>query len=176
MTVRPNFVLRSAHRGIRPALRKEGNMGNQGVSRRSLAAGAAWAVPAIAIASAAPAMALSAGVQGSICRLFYGDGTINTQTHSMYLGVTTTNGIIPKDTVISWTVCVTGGGSGTGGTNEYPTTNYSANGSWTLTLSGTSGGGSARQRLFHRDPHDVGRLQHRSRSRRDVVRGGAGLE
>lgn len=114
-------------------------MGNQGVSRRSLAAGAAWAVPAIAIASAAPAMALSAGVQGSICQLFYGGGTINTQTHSMYLGVTTTNGIIPKDTVISWTICVTGGGSGTGGTNEYPTTNYAANGSWTLTLSGTSG-------------------------------------
>ena len=105
-----------------------------GLPPRSIAKGDAWATPAIAIGATAPAFAASAHkptISGSICQLFYGSGTINQQTHSMYLGITTTTGTIPAGTTISWTICVSGGG----GTSEVPTTNYSANGIWTLTLS-----------------------------------------
>ncbi len=110
-------------------------------SRRTLAKGAAWAAPVVAVAATAPAFAASQPpvVSGSICQLFYGGGTINYQTHSMYLGVKSSTGIIPAGTVLSWNICVSGGGSGTGGTNEVPTTNYSATAAWTLSLSQTSG-------------------------------------
>lgn len=116
-------------------------MQDKKISRRTLAKGAAWAIPAVTVVGAVPAFAASGGptVSGSICRLFYGDGTINYQTHSIYLGITTSTGIIPAGTTISWTIAVSGGGAGTGGTNEVPTTNYSANGSWTLSLDQTSG-------------------------------------
>ena len=113
---------------------------SRGVSRRSVAIGAAWAVPAVAFAGAAPAFAASRRtVTGTICRLFYGSGTINYQVHSVYLGVTSSDGIIPAGTVLTWTFTVSGGGSGTGGNNLIPTTNYSANGSWTMTLSQATG-------------------------------------
>lgn len=114
--------------------------GAPSVPRRTLAKGTAWAAPAVAFGALAPRAAASPPtVGGSICQLFYGDGSINSQTHSMYLGITSSTGVIPAGTTLTWQVCVTGGGSGTGGTNEVPTTNYSANGSWTLSLSSPSG-------------------------------------
>lgn len=103
-------------------------------TRRSVAKGAAWAVPAIAVAAAAPAYAASrATLTTSVCSLFYGGGTVNYQTHSMYLGVSSSTGSIPAGTTLTWTVAM--GGTG----NEVPTTNYSQNDSWTLTLSPAAG-------------------------------------
>lgn len=104
------------------------------VSRRTIAKGAAWAVPAIAVASAAPAYAASRpAVATSVCNLFYGGGTINNQTHSIYLGVTSSTGVIPAGTRLTWTVSMSGSG------NQVPTTNYSQNNIWTLSLSPASG-------------------------------------
>lgn len=62
--------------------------GVKGVSRRSLALGAVWAAPAIALAPAAPAFAASkpVGSWGTICRIFYGDGTVNAQRMEVRLG------------------------------------------------------------------------------------------
>lgn len=110
------------------------------ISRRRLAAGVAWSVPAVALATAAPSFATSRNAIGSsICALYYGAGDLNTQTHSIYLGISATEGKIPAGTTLTWTINVTGGGPGTGGTNEVPTTNYSDNNMWKLTLSQTPG-------------------------------------
>lgn len=105
------------------------------VSRRTIAKGAAWAVPAIAVASAAPAYAASRPtvVAASVCSLFYGSGTVNYQTHTINLGVTSSTGVIPAGTTLTWTVSMSGSD------NEVPTTNYSQNNIWTLSLSQASG-------------------------------------
>lgn len=104
------------------------------VSRRTIAKGAAWAVPAIAVASAAPAYAASRQVlTTSVCQLFYGSGTVNYQTHSIYLGVTSDSGVVPAGTTLSWTVSMSGSG------NEVPTTNYSPNDIWDISLSPAAG-------------------------------------
>lgn len=75
----------------------------------------------------------------TVCRLFYGGGTINYQVHSIYLGVTSSTGVIPAGTRLTWTVNVSGGGAGTGGTNEVPTTNSSQNNIWSLEISQPAG-------------------------------------
>lgn len=85
-------------------------------------------------ASAAPAFAASPPkVYGTACELFYGAAGTNFQTHSLYLGVYTSSGIIPAGTTLTWDVTMAGGG------NEIPSTNYSQTGLWTLTLSAASG-------------------------------------
>ncbi len=101
---------------------------NPRVSRRALAAGAAWSVPVVGLTSATPALAASYGpiITGNVCQLFYGKGDINKQEHSIFLGVTSSSGTIPAATVVSWTVCVDpitnpdGGTTWTLPTREYP--------------------------------------------------------
>lgn len=108
------------------------------VSRRAVAQGLAWSVPAVAATAAAPAFAASpTTVGGSACSLFYGAGGTNNQTHEVSLGVTSTTGIIPAGTVLTWTITV--GADPSGRTSGVPTTNYSANDLWDLTLSPSTG-------------------------------------
>ncbi|MDO5633330.1 MAG: hypothetical protein Q4G34_00440 [Micrococcus sp.] len=110
------------------------------VSRRTVAQGLAWSVPAVAAVAAAPSYAASSPVTvtGSVCQLFYGGGTVNYQVHSIYLGVTSSTGIIPEGTVLTWTVDV--GADPSGRHSVVPTTNYSADNKWSLALSPSAGG------------------------------------
>ncbi|MFZ2503371.1 MAG: hypothetical protein WAW88_11935, partial [Nocardioides sp.] len=101
-----------------------------GMTRRSLARGAAWTLPVVAMAAPAPAFAASPPkITGTVCALFYGSGTINLQVHTITLGLTSDTGTIPAGTVMTWTVTQSGGSAGTGGANEVPTAATSA--SWT---------------------------------------------
>ncbi|ROZ63044.1 hypothetical protein EDL96_08015 [Kocuria soli] len=110
------------------------------ITRRRIVTTAAWTAPAVLAATAAPAYAASQNqITTSVCQLFYRGGRISYQTHSIYLGVTSTEGVVPRGTVLTWTVQVSGGGTGTGGTNESPTTNYSQNNAWTLSVSPSTG-------------------------------------
>lgn len=110
-------------------------MGTENLSRRTLAKGAAWSVPVIAMS--APAWAASASrtvVSASVCSLYYGSTTsTNYEIHSIYLGVSATDNVIPARTTFRWTVTM----SGTG--NEVPTLNYSQNNPWSLTTSPAPG-------------------------------------
>ena len=106
------------------------------VRRRTLVKGAAWAIPSVVTAVAAPAYAASRpSVGGAVCQLFYRAGAgVNYQTHSMSLAVTSSTSSVPAGTVITWTVALSGGS-----VMEVPTTNYSANGRWTLATSPAAG-------------------------------------
>lgn len=107
------------------------------ISRRTLAKGAAWSVPAVAIASSAPAFAASPEkpeVWGTACQLFYGSGQINMQTHDIFLGIRTSTGVIPAGTTLSWQVCMSGSTQ-----NQVPIPNYDANAQWTLSISHPKG-------------------------------------
>lgn len=86
-------------------------MTNQ-VSRRTVAKGAAWSVPAVTLAGAAPAMAASAvaNVGGFICEIHNGTGNINNEgTYTVNLGFSSTTGTVPKGTVLTYTFSVTKG-------------------------------------------------------------------
>lgn len=106
-------------------------------TRRTLAKGAAWSLPAVMVAVAAPAFAASQypTVTGRVCQLFYGSGTTNVQTHSIFWGITSSSGVIPAGTIVSYKVCVTPPSTSdtwTIPTNEYPS-GYSptaTNGPW----------------------------------------------
>ena len=106
------------------------------VSRRSLAKGAAWSLPTIALGVAAPAYAASTDVYGpTICSLFYPAGaSASYQGLQVYLGVYSTSTVIPKGTEFAWTVTMSGGSN-----NEVPTLNYSQNSRWSLGVSPVSG-------------------------------------
>lgn len=108
------------------------------VSRRTIATGLAWSVPTMAAVSAAPAFAASHHtITNNVCQLFYGAGSVNTQTHSIHLGVASSSGTIPAGTELSWTVTV--GTDPSGRASMVPVTDYSPNASWDLTLSQTTG-------------------------------------
>ena len=120
-------------------MRKRTKFSETTIDRRTVAQGTLWAVPVIMAAASAPAFAASPGVvSAGICGLFYGGGTINSQTHSIFLSVEGT-GTIKKGTTVTWNVSVTGGGSGTGGTNMVPNLTYSADNIYTLTTTPASG-------------------------------------
>lgn len=106
------------------------------VSRRTLAKGAAWSLPTIALGVAAPAYAASTDVYGpTICSLFYPAGASTSyQGLQVYLGVYSTSTVIPKGTEFAWTVTMSGGSN-----NEVPTLNYSQNSRWSLGVSPVSG-------------------------------------
>lgn len=108
------------------------------VSRRSVAKGAAWAVPALTVGAPAAYAAVSGSttVTGSVCGITYDDGTESQQNMRVYLGVDTSTGIIPAGTTLTWTVNTSGG---TAANNEVPTTNWSAGSTWTLTTSPAAG-------------------------------------
>lgn len=96
-------------------------------SRRQVATGALWAVPTVVMSTAAPSLAASSAViTGKVCKLFYGSGTVNYQTHSIYWGVTSDTGTIPAGTVVKFTVIVDPSTNPDGltgwdvPTNEYP--------------------------------------------------------
>ncbi|MDO5700974.1 MAG: hypothetical protein Q4P36_05820 [Bowdeniella nasicola] len=104
------------------------------LNRRTLVKGAAWAVPSIAVASAAPAVCASNPVTttGTICKLHYGEGTRNEQTHSVTLGIDADQEIIPAGTVYTWAFTMSGGEPTH---NEVPEPEYSPSQSWTLSVS-----------------------------------------
>lgn len=106
------------------------------ISRRSVAKGAAWAVPAVLASSAIPAYAASrTQVSGTICQLFYGAGaSINYQVHNISLGIKSSTGLVPAGTTITWKFTMSGTGA-----MESPTTNYSQNNNWSLTVSPAPG-------------------------------------
>ena len=76
-------------------------------------------------------------VSGNVCNLFYGDGSTNYQTHTIYLGVTSTEGLIPAGTVLTWTITI--GTDPLGRQSRSPSTNYSSTGAWTLSVSPNPG-------------------------------------
>jgi len=110
-------------------------LGTENLSRRTLAKGAAWSVPVIAMS--APAWAAAASrtvVSASVCSLYYGSTTSTSyEIHSIFLGASATDNVIPAGTTFTWTVTM----SGTG--NEVPTLNYSQNNAWSLTTSPAPG-------------------------------------
>lgn len=110
-------------------------MGTENLSRRTLAKGAAWSVPVIVASAPAWAAAASRTVVGaSVCSLYYGStSSTSYEIHSIYLGVSATDNLIPAGTTFTWTVTM----SGTG--NEVPTLNYSQNNAWTLSTSPAPG-------------------------------------
>ncbi|MGQ4507821.1 hypothetical protein ACUH9H_02025 [Dermabacteraceae bacterium P13128] len=105
------------------------------VSRRTIAKGAAWAVPATIVASAAPAMASSVpGVgQPVVCNLFFGTATVNGQDVDMSVGLKPTDTLLKKGQKYTWTVTATDGGM------DVPDTNYSANDRWRFTTDKPAG-------------------------------------
>lgn len=118
----------------------------QEISRRNVAKGAAWGVPALTIAAAAPSMAASGAaavtVSSKVCNLFYGSGTINDQAHNIYFDFTSSTGTIPAGTVITHQVCVDPSTDPAGGTTwNIPTNNYPVgNGqTWNITYTDTAG-------------------------------------
>lgn len=112
------------------------------LSRRSVAKGAAWAVPSVSIAAAMPAVAASgaATVGAAVCNLFYGTGAVNNQYHSIYFQLSSNTGTIPAGTVITNQVCVDPSTDPAGGTTwSIPTSTYPANGDFTITFTDASG-------------------------------------
>lgn len=82
---------------------------NSNLSRRKLAAGAAWAVPAVMVASTVPAMAVSKDKipnlpVGNICYLFYSGGTNSAQGHAIHFGAVANGDKIPAGAVLRWTI------------------------------------------------------------------------
>ncbi len=109
------------------------------ISRRTVARGAAWTVPVLSVAAAAPSLAASSPdptVTGSICEIFYGSGAVNYQVMDVFLGVYTSTGVIPAGTIATWSVQ-------TSQSAAIPTTNYSDNNLWKLSLSPSTGSPTA---------------------------------
>lgn len=106
------------------------------ISRRSVAKGAAWAAPVVLASSAIPAYAASrTQISGTVCGLFYGAGaSVNYQVHNISLGITSSTGLIPAGTTITWNFTMSGTGA-----MESPTTNYSQNNNWSLAVSPAPG-------------------------------------
>lgn len=70
---------------------------NKQVSRRTIAKGAAWSVPAVMIASAAPAAAASERtphIAGFACMLYFGTGGVNGQRTQIFPGFISDDGVI----------------------------------------------------------------------------------
>ncbi|WP_145000838.1 hypothetical protein [Kocuria rhizophila] len=113
--------------------------GRSQISRRTLAKGAAWSVPTIAMGVAAPAYAASTDTfAATVCYLFYPKGTnVNFQGMQMFLGVSSTTEAIPRGTEFTWTVTT----SGTGG-NVVPGLNYSQQNRWSLSVTPATGTGA----------------------------------
>lgn len=114
------------------------------LSRRSVAKGAAWAVPAVAVASAAPALAASTPVTvgGTVCKIFSGNGTQTTQNEQVFLGIVATGTVIPKGTVITWTFrgdLSSTYPDGASGVLDAPNLSYTPSANWTLTSSSPAG-------------------------------------
>lgn len=105
------------------------------VSRRTIAKGAAWTAPALALSSAAVASAASSPVDAVIGKLHFGSATINNVTHSIYLCAETTTSF-KAGTTVSWQICLAGSG-------VVPNTSYNGWGgggsSWTFTTSPAAG-------------------------------------
>lgn len=93
------------------------------ISRRTLTKGIAWAVPAIALATAAPAFATSNTVSTAfICKISEQNATINYQSLNIYLDFTTNDGSpLKTGTKFTWTITVE---SGTGTLPRQPSLTY----------------------------------------------------
>lgn len=108
------------------------------IGRRSLAKGAAWSMPVVALAVPAPAVAASPNtVYGVVCAINYGsyDGMTGSRERVWFNVVAnTSDGIVPVGTQVSWTICVT-----TPGGVNYTTPLIISNAWLTQTLSPASG-------------------------------------
>ena len=118
------------------------------LSRRNVAATALWATPVVIASVPAPAMAASnVIITANVCELFYGSGTINVQTHSIYWGISSDTGTIPAGTVVTYSVTVDPTTNPDGLTDwEIPTNMYpggytvtSTNGPWYISYSPARG-------------------------------------
>lgn len=138
VTTGPSTDLQTAESGRTPPHQLGGDSAGTSdgtsarVRRRTLAKGAMWAVPAVALAVPAPAYAASTDAYApTVCRLYYPDSsTVNHQVLHVFLGVSSTSTIVPKGTEFKWTVAMTGNAN-----NEVPSSNYSKDGRWSLSLS-----------------------------------------
>lgn len=110
----------------------------QTVSRRTVAKGAAWSVPVVTMGAMAPALAASQTptVSGSICSMTYGGASLNDQVHYVYPGVTTSTGVIPVGTTLTWTIRVQGAFQ-----SYVPNKATSSGGEWTMTMNPDSNTG-----------------------------------
>ena len=79
-----------------------------GVRRRSLVSGAAWAVPAVVVASpAAYAVASPDDTPGNtLCSIMYHEGDNERQAMELGLGVSQAKGVVPAGTTFYWVVNV----------------------------------------------------------------------
>lgn len=85
-----------------PAVSSSGSDVPSGLRRRTVVAGAAWAVPVIAIGAPAAAAAASTTPTGDICTLTYYDGNDDYQKLDISLAATVDGGVIPAGTVLYW--------------------------------------------------------------------------
>ena len=85
-----------------PAVSSSGSDVPSGLRRRTVVAGAAWAVPVIAIDAPATAAAASTTPTGDICTLTYYDGNDDYQKLDISLAATVDGGVIPAGTVLYW--------------------------------------------------------------------------
>lgn len=125
------------------------------VSRRTVAKGVAWSVPAVAAAQAVPSFAASGNresnaVGGSVCEIFYGGGSQSTQRMSVYLmidytkistGTATSPQVIPAGTTVTWNVTMDASTSysAVAKYTQVPNVNYSKKSDWKLTVNPKSG-------------------------------------
>lgn len=79
-------------------------MPNATISRRSIARGAAWAVPAAAVSVAAPAYAASPETTLRLCRIEFGASDVNSIATKFYPGFETTETTIRANTKFTWTI------------------------------------------------------------------------
>lgn len=111
------------------------------ISRRSVAKGAAWGVPALTLGAPAAFAAASdpATVSSSICNLFYGGASTNQQTHTIFFQFASSTGTIAPGTIITHQVCVDPTTSPSNGVWNIPQATYPDNGSFTTTFTDASG-------------------------------------
>lgn len=82
-----------------------------GVRRRTLVTGAAWAVPAVVIASPAAFAVASPDdtPRNDLCSIMYHDGDIQRQGLELGLSVSQDKGVVPAGTTFYWIVALSGG-------------------------------------------------------------------
>lgn len=82
-----------------------------GVRRRTLVTGAAWAVPAVVVASPAAYAVASPDdtPRNDLCSIMYHDGDIQRQGLELGLSVAQDKGVVPAGTTFYWIVTVSGG-------------------------------------------------------------------
>lgn len=111
------------------------------LTRRSVAKGAAWSVPAMTVAAAAPALAVSGPtVSAKICSIDHGfSGSSNNESsYKVYLGYNTSTGTVPAGTTFTYTFTL-GQGQASFADSEVPDVSTDPTGGYTLSVTPASG-------------------------------------